>query len=204
VLDGSHEYIYPKFGITHRPSAYSLWFIDGLSAVLQGQLLGNCQKLTQFQSHSRAATQEPPLPDDYHVGDMGLLLNLYAPETICLTKRTTPVHMGTIAAATVMVDPSVLTNQWLSEETTQPLGDDKVAGWVAAFGTAPGRDGLRGQGRFSRRTALSQPSVPCTKGPCQGQAHPPDLCCICNQPASCDIGLLAHDWSPTTYANSLE
>jgi hypothetical protein len=53
--------MYHEFGITHRPSAYSLWFIDDLSAVLQGQLFGNRQKLTRFQSHSRAATQEPPL-----------------------------------------------------------------------------------------------------------------------------------------------
>jgi hypothetical protein len=44
--------MYHEFDITHRPSAYLLWFIDGLSAILQGQLLGNRQKLTWVVSVS--------------------------------------------------------------------------------------------------------------------------------------------------------
>jgi hypothetical protein len=173
--------MYHEFGVTHGLSMYSLWFIDGLSTVLQGQLLGNRQKLRRFRSVHRSTAIEPPLPDDCHVGDMGLLLNLYAPETVRLAKRTAPLLAGTLAAAT-FVDPSILTNQRLSDEHIMPLGDDEVAGWVAAFGTAPGRDGTCGQGRFSWRTASARPSAPCEKAPCRGRAHPPDLCCICNQP----------------------
>jgi hypothetical protein len=175
--------MYHEFGVTHRPSTYSLWFIAGLSNPLQVQLTGQRQLLTRFQSLSRSATQDPPLLNDCHVGDLGLLLNVYAPETIRLTQRTAPLTVGTVASTERQIqDLEIMTNARLSEPIISPLNDEETADWVAAFGTAPGRDGPRGHRKFSQRTEPARPSVPCTHPPCRGQPHPPDLCCICNQP----------------------
>ena len=144
-----------EFGVTHRLSQFSIWFIQGLSPPLRAQLRDQEQILIRFQAQFRSS-KEPDLLPETAVAELGELLSLFAPEQSSSSLVPTSPSggpSGTIAA----VDLSSVS---IYEH------------YVAAFGG----------GKRPSRSAL--PSAPCANAPCRGRSHPPDLCCICYAPHS--------------------
>jgi hypothetical protein len=71
-----------EYGIVHKPSQFSIWFIQGfLSVPLHTQLKTQELILMRFQVHHRATTRESDLPPETEVAELGQLLDVFAPET---------------------------------------------------------------------------------------------------------------------------
>ena len=164
-----------EFGIMQKPSQFSLWFIQGLSLPLQNLLRTQELNLKRFQAQHRATTVEPDLPPETAILELGLLLDVFAPESSAVTALvdTNSVNAG-IHQPPATPGISAITGQeplLLEDDTDLTLYEHHVA----AFGGQGNRQGKRP----SRST---QPSVPCPHKPCRGRSHPPDLCCICFSP----------------------
>jgi hypothetical protein len=70
-----------EYGIMHRPSQFSIWFIHGLLVPLRAQLKFQELVLMRFQVHHRAIPLEPELPPETEVAELGQLLDVFAMET---------------------------------------------------------------------------------------------------------------------------
>jgi hypothetical protein len=97
--------LYHEFGVIHKPSQFSIWFIRGLSLPLRAQLKDQELILLRFQAHHRATT-EPDLLPETEVAELGQLLDVFAPETSpieALTKGSTVTAAAIHAVAAAIL-----------------------------------------------------------------------------------------------------
>jgi hypothetical protein len=98
--------LYHEFGVIHKPSQFSIWFIRGLSLPLRAQLKDQELILLRFQAHHRATTESDLLPET-EVAELGQLLDVFAPETSpieALTKGSTVTAAAIHAVATATMN----------------------------------------------------------------------------------------------------
>jgi hypothetical protein len=89
-----------EYGIMHRSSQFSIWFIHRLSVPLRAQLKTQELILMRFQVHHRANPREPDLPPETEVAELGQLLDVFAPETSAVKQMA----MSSVTTAGITTD----------------------------------------------------------------------------------------------------